>query len=392
MRAWAGLGAVLAAFCLALPEAAPGQEYGVDQDRVLFGQSAAFEGPAGDLGTSFRAGILAAFGEANARDGVYGRKLELLSLDDRYEPELTVVNTRTLIEDEQVFALIGGVGTPTSRAAAPITAEKAVPFIAPYTGAEFLRDAGFGNVVNLRASYFQETDTLVGHLIDDLGTRRIAVLHQSDSYGLAGLAGVELALEDRDLEPVGISTYARNSIAVKTAVLELRASDAGAVILIGAYKPVAAAIAWSRHIGFDPVFATISFSGGNSLAAELRDLGQGGVYVSQVVPFPNGEEQIARRYRRALAAHASGAKPDFVSFEGYLAGCMAVVGLERAGSGAGRSRFLDGILKADPIYLGEFTLRFRLGENQGSDRVYLTLIGPDGTYSPIESMSPAQLQ
>ena len=125
---------------------------------MVFGQSAAFSGPAQELGLGMRLGIQAAFHEANQNGGVHGRTLELETLDDFYEPDSAFSNTMTLINAKRVFALIGEVGTPTSRAAVPAADLFDVPFLAPFTGAQFLRDPGLGYVLNLRASYYQETE------------------------------------------------------------------------------------------------------------------------------------------------------------------------------------------------------------------------------------------
>ncbi len=125
----------------------------VTADRVVFGQAAALGGPASALATGMRQGILAAFAEANRAGGVKGRKLELVSKDDGYEPRRSIAATRELVEKERVFALIGPVGTPTSSATQPIAAEYDIPFIGPFTGAEFFRNAAMRpNVVTVRAS------------------------------------------------------------------------------------------------------------------------------------------------------------------------------------------------------------------------------------------------
>ena len=139
-------------------------EPGIFDDRILFGQSAAFSGPAQQLGSEMRLGIEAAFYEVNQRGGVHGRQLDLLSLDDAYEPEAAIANTAALIDQHAVFALIGAVGTPTSRSVTPLAAAAGVPYIAPFTGAAFLREAEWDNVVNLRASYNQETEEMVSRL------------------------------------------------------------------------------------------------------------------------------------------------------------------------------------------------------------------------------------
>ena len=374
---------------LAGAAAVQAEEPGVTDQQILFGQSAAFSGPAQDLGKNLRLGIQAAFEEANRRGGVHGRTLTLRSLDDAYEPEAAIVNTRRLVTDDGVFALIGAVGTPTSRSAAPIAADMGVPYLAPFTGAEFLRDRAWRNVINLRASYYQETEAMVSRLIGDLGIDGVGVIYQDDSFGQAGYRGVRRALERRGLEPVAIGVYPRNTTAVKTALLDVQRSDPEAVILVGAYEPVAALIAWARHIGFDPVFLTISFVGSNALARELGT-GGAGVFVTQVVPFPDGDEPaVTVAYRRALAAHSPEASPGFVSFEGYLAGRLAIEGLERCGREVDRSCLLDSLRRAEAIDLDGFRLRYGEGDNQGSDAVFVTVIGDDGRYHPIDTLRHA---
>ena len=241
---------------------------GVFDDRVLFGQSAAFSGPAQELGKNMRLGIEAAFHEANANGGVHGRMLELTSLDDAYEPEAAIANTQSLIE-EGVFALIGAVGTPTSRSATPLAAAAGVPYIAPFTGAGFLRDPEWENIINLRASYAQETEEMVERLTVDLGIERIAILYQDDSYGRSGYDGVQQALARRGSEAVAVGRYTRNTSAVKAAVLDIQEGSPEAVIMIGAYQPMAEFIKWGRILGMDALFLNVSFVGSTALAGEL---------------------------------------------------------------------------------------------------------------------------
>ena len=359
---------------------------GVTDNSILFGQSAAFTGPAGELGSGMRLGIQAAFDEANRRGGVNGRLLELTSVDDQYEPEMAIANTIHLINEEEVFALIGSVGTPTSRSTVPLIENAGVPYIAPFTGANFLRDAKLNSVVNLRASYFQETAEMVARLVEDIGIQRIAVLHQDDSFGRAGYQGVILALAQRDMEPVSIGVYPRNTTAIKTALLDLRQGEPEAVILVGAHEPVATLITWAQEIGMDPVFMTISFVGTNVLAQELGPRGAG-VYITQVVPYPMDDTiPVVRRYRNALSEYDPEAVPGFVSFEGYLAGRLAIAGLEGCGREVDRDCFLESLRGADVIDIDGFQLRYGRGDNQGSDTVFLTVIGEDGLIYPVTSL------
>ena len=362
-----------------------GQTNGVFDDRILFGQSAAFSGPARELGTNMRLGIQAAFHEVNENGGVHGRVLELISFDDAYEPEAAVNNTLRLIEQEEVFALIGEVGTPTSRSATPVAADAGIPFIAPFTGAEFLRDDDWQNIINLRASYYQETEEMVARLVNDLGITRIGVLFQDDSYGRAGYRGVLFALDRRDLKPASIGLYPRNTTAIKAALLDLSQGNPEAVIMIGAYEPVAELVSWARHTGIDPIFMTVSFVGSNALARELGSDGEG-VYVTQVVPFPTDDSmRIVSSYINALSAYDPEAVPGFVSFEGYLAGRLAIEGLRRCGQEVDRTCFLEILNYTDYIDIDGFTLRYG-NDNQGSNEVFLTVIGDDGKYRPVEQL------
>ena len=365
--------------------APPAVSDGVFPDSILFGQSAALSGPAGELGRNMNLGVRAAFEEANRSGGIHGRQLRLLVRDDGYEPEAAVANTRELIA-LGVFGLIGAVGTPTSNAAEPIASGASVPYIGPFTGADLLRGDDQRYVVNVRASYYQETEEMVERLTADLGFRRIAILYQDDSYGTAGLTGVRRALDRRGMKLVGEVTYMRNTIAVKRALLGLLDSDPEAVIIIGAYRPAAHFIKWARKIGMEAVFVNISFVGSNALLKELGGAGDG-VVVTQVVPFPRDTAiPIVARYHAALKAADGAAQPGFVSLEGYLAGRLAVDALRAstapAGDGEGalptRDAFLRTLEESGPIDLGGFEVEYGPGDNQGSDRVFLTTIRGGG--------------
>lgn len=360
---------------------------GVSPESVQFGQSCALDGPAKALGGGMRLGILAAFDEANRAGGVHGRRLDLTTLDDRYEPEAAIANTKRLIGEDKVFALIGAVGTPTSKAAEPIATEAGVPYLGAFTGAEFLRDVkNRPTVVNVRASYYQETEEMVERLTQDLGMERIGILYQDDSYGRAGLAGTRQALDRRGMRLAAEATYPRNTEAVKTAVLDLRLGLPEAVIIVGAYQPVATFIKWCRFLNFNPVFVNISFVGSSALAKALGPDGKG-VVVTQVVPFPHDSRiPIVTEYHEALRAVDPQAAAGFVSLEGYLAGRVAIEALRRTGANPTRQGFISSLQKAGAIDLGGFELRYGESDNQGSDQVYLTMIGDSGQFRSLRRL------
>ena len=373
--------------CLSIESAAA--EPGVTGDKILFGQSTALGGPASALGEGMQAGILAAFEEANRAGGIAGRKLELKSYDDGYEPDRAIENTRKLINTDNVFALIGEVGTPTSKAAQPIATEAKVPFIGPFTGAGFLRDASLGNIVNYRATYGQETEAWIKHLTEDLGHKRIAILYQDDSFGRVGLAGVQKAMEKRGLSLVAEGTYKRNTTAVKSAVLKIRKAKPDSVVMVGAYKPIAAFIKLAKKVGIDTTFVNISFVGSKALAKELGDDGVG-VVVTQVVPFPwDRSIPVVAQYQDALHAVHADAEPGFVSLEGYLVGRLTILALEKMGGNFSRDGFMKTVAGLGQFSLGGVELAFGPHDNQGSDKVFLTVIKPDGSFSAVDSLSPS---
>lgn len=362
------------------------EEKGVTSERILFGQVAAFDGPAGALGTGMNLGIKAAFEEANRAGGVFNRKLEIVTMDDGYEPDRSIKHTQHMIEGAEVFGLIGPVGTPTSRVTQPIATRAKVPFVGPFTGAGFLRDATLGNVVNLRATYGAETEAWIKYLVDENKKDKIAILYQDDAFGRVGLSGVQKALESRDMNLVAKATYQRNTTAVKMAVLDIRAAKPDAVVMVGAYKPIAEFIKVAKSIEFAPEFVTISFVGSAALAAELGKDGEG-VVISQVVPSPwDSSLPVVAEYTAALVAVAPEAKPDFISLEGYLVGRLAIAALRETGAYPTREAFLSTIWKTGTFDLGGVTLTYGPEDNQGSDGVYMTRITADGSFEQVNGL------
>lgn len=359
---------------------------GVMADKIILGQAAVFEGPASALGLGMRDGLTAAFAEANAKGGVAGRKIELLTEDDGYEPGKSIEATKALITKD-VFALVGPVGTPTSMAAHPIAKEAGLPFIGAFTGAEGLRDPYLPHVVNVRASYFQETEVWIERLVKDKGFSKIAIFYQDDAFGRAGLAGVKKAMDARKMSLVAEGTFERNTVAVRSALLEIRKANPEAVVMVGPYKPCAEFIKLCKQVKFAPVFMNISFVGSDALAAELGEAGAG-VYVTQVVPLPTDASiPVVKAYQAALAASdAKDKKPGFVSLEGYLVGRTVLAALEKAGKDPTRTAFMAALTNGSYDF-GGFKMTFGPNDNRGSDDVYLTVIGSDGSFKSVSSLS-----
>lgn len=358
-------------------------ESGIAPDAVSFAQVAALDGPAAALGTGMRDGILAAFEEANRAGGVHGRTVHLDSFDDGYEPDQSVALVRSIISDDSHLGFIGAVGTPTSQAAQPITTEAGVPFIAPFTGAGFLRDPALSNVINVRASYGAETEAWVAYLVDGLGLQSIAILYQDDGFGRVGLDGVVQALDKRGMTLAAQGAYTRNTVAVKSALLGIRKAAPEAVVMVGAYKPIAEFIRLSKSLQFDPTFVNISFVGSDALAAELGPDGAG-VIISQVVPFPwDASLKIVADYQAAITAADPVAHPSFVTLEGYLAGRIALRALEEAGPDLTRDGYLAAMNGLGSFSLDGLDFAYGANDNQGLDDVFLTRITDSGTFETV---------
>jgi ABC-type branched-subunit amino acid transport system substrate-binding protein len=359
-------------------------EDGVSADTIVFGQAAVLEGPASALGIGMRTGLQAAFDEINAKGGVHGRKLKLISENDGYEPDRAIAATKKLIEENKVFALIGAVGTPTSAAAQPIATTAKVPFIGAFTGAGFLRNPKLDNVINIRASYGAETEAWVRHLTEDLKVSKIAIFYQDDAFGRAGLDGVKAAMKKRNMELMAEATYERNTVAVKSALLSLKRAEPEAVVIVGAYKPVAEFIKLSRKVNFNPTFVNISFVGASALAKELGPEGKD-VIVSQVVPFPwDASLQVVADYQAAIKP--TGGQPDFVTLEGYLAGRLAIAALDKMGADVTREGLLKAIRDTGKFDIGGLPMTFSAEKNEGLDKVFLTVIQADGSFKAVEKL------
>ncbi len=374
---------LIAAALVALLPSLAGAAQGVTDTQVTFAQVAALDGPAGALGQGMQLGMQAAFAEANDNGGVHGRQIVLDSLDDGYEPDRSVVHVKAVIKGDSHLGLIGAVGTPTASATQPVATAANMPFIGPFTGAGFLRDASHGNIFNVRATYFAETEAWIAYLVDEQGMDSIALLYQDDGFGRVGLAGVTAALEKRGMTLSAEGTYTRNTTAVKKALLNIRKAKPDAVVMVGAYKPVAEFIKLARKIKFNPTFVNISFVGSDALAQELGDAGED-VIISQVVPFPwDAWVPVVAQYQAALTAVNAEANPGFVTLEGYLTGRLAIKALEDAGTDLTRDSFLAALAGLRTVDFGGVTMTFGPDDNQGMDDVFLTRITQDGGFQPV---------
>lgn len=341
---------------------------------IVIGQSCALEGPAAALGKGMQAGLAACFARVNATGGVGGRTIDLQSMNDGYEPAQCAQVTKELIEKRKAFLLIGEVGTPTSQAAVPICEGAKVPFVGAFTGAEFLRNPHKPWVVNLRASYNQETEAMAQHAVDSLGRKKVACFFQNDGFGKAGLSGIGLALDRRKMKLCATGSFERNTLAVQEALAKIAAAEPDVIVMVGPYAPCAEFIKLARQEPRtkEALLCNVSFVGTEPLLAALGDAGEG-VVVTQVVPFPwdTSVPCVADYHRDMKAAELEGSI-GFISLEGYLTGrlfCEVVAKMEGEPT---REGFIATVQSVGTFDLGGFPLVYGANDNQGSDQVFLT--------------------
>jgi ABC-type branched-subunit amino acid transport system substrate-binding protein len=382
--------------------------HGVTDDAITLGMSAAFSGPSRELGNHMKLGLDTAFAEINERGGIAGRALRLVALDDGYDGKRALANVQQLIDDRKVFAIIGNVGTPTTKEALPYALAHKVPFLGAFTGTGLLRrDPPDRYVFNYRASYEDETAKMIGYLVDvkKLPDHSIVVFAQNDSYGDAGYEGATKMLrkKGRSDEVLRVG-YDRNTIAVDDAVNKVldynnavvrmgngdtvRKHPVKAIVMVGTYKACARFIQKIRDHKLDPVLLNVSFVGSNALADELKELGPGygnGVIVTQVVPhFDSGATGIIR-YRDALKKYHSDQQPDFVSLEGYIVGQLFAEGLRRAGRELDTEKLIDTLEHLQDFDPGTGSaLSFSMSAHQATHKVWGTMIDDQGGFKSID--------
>lgn len=353
----------------------------VKNEALLFGMSTALSGPAEQLGKNMLLGINMRFEEENNQGGINGSPLELVALDDGYEPVRTAPNMRTLIEQEQVLAVIGNVGTPTAISAIPIANEKQTLLFAPFTGAGVLRKTPPDRyIINYRASYAEETSTMVEALIQHAGIKpeEIAFFTQRDGYGDAGYIGGITALLNNGLKSKSLvvhARYERNTLSVDNALADILLAETPpkAIIMVGAYAPCARFIKLAKELGIKALFLNVSFVGSAPLARQLGD-NVSGVIVTQVVPHPNNlSVPIVKQYRDALKTLAADTQPSFGSLEGYIAATIMIKALKTIEGRPTRETLIDAIEGLKQFDIGsENDLFYDSKNHQASHTVWPT--------------------
>jgi ABC-type branched-subunit amino acid transport system substrate-binding protein len=352
------------------------------KEPIVLGASLPLSGINSNLGQDIVVGANTYFSHINARGGVNGRKIEFIQYDDKYEPENTLTNTLTLINKDKVFGLFGFVGTPTVKRILPLITNSDIPFVAPYTGASFLRENNADNIINFRSSYQDEIEALVAFLTEKKGFTRFAIFYQNDDYGEEGYIALSTALSNRQLRLQAEGTYKRNTLSIRHAIREIASVKPEAIILVGAYKPTARFIDKVKECCFDNItFCPISFVNANALIDELGGNGDN-ILFSQTVPsYDESHSQEAEKYLSLLSFYYPKEKPSLVSYESYLAAKTVVQALQSNDADINRKAFIDNLKSVNKFTLNNIPLEYH--HSQLLNQVYLSTYS-NGKFHIIE--------
>lgn len=366
---------------------------GVASTSIRIGSCSALSGPASFLGIQTQVGALAYFHVVNAGGGIYGRSLELKSRDDGYDPEQTAGCFNSLLKDD-VFAMGFFVGTPTAAKYIPMAEGARIPVVGLFTGAQMLYEPLKHNIINVRASYFDETRDQIDHLWNVRGIRKVGVIYQDDAFGKTVLEGVQHALARHQAIPAALGRFERNTLNVSDGIKTVRESRPEAVVLVGPYAPVAAILKEAHSSGWHPLFLTVSFVGTESLIRAAGPDAEGVVVTQVVPPYDRTDLPTIKLYRDALDKYMSGTSPNFVSLEGFVDAMVMAQALRVAGHDLTREKFisaLESLHKSDMGLGHDFVLHYGPKDHKGFDSVYATVIR-DGRPAVITDWTALQAE
>lgn len=349
---------------------------GVTDKEILIGSCSALEGPSKFLGTETVAGARAYFEMVNEAGGVDGRKLRLVASDDSYDPAKTEECFQKLM-NQKVFALGFFVGTPTAVKYVPMAESNKIPLVGLFTGAQTLYQPMRHWVINVRASYFDETREQIDGLWNVLGYRKIGVIYPDDPFGAAVLEGVKAALKAHAAEPIAIASYPRQTAQVGAAIDTVRGASPDAVVVVGPSNTVTPILKQAHAKGWKPLFTTVSFVGTDELISQAGSDADGVVITQVVQPYYLTEFKAVTLYRGALQKFSPGVQPNFVSFEGFVDAMVLVEGLKRAGKDLTREGLIHGIESMHEVDLGlgpKLMLDYGVKDHKGFDHVVPTVV------------------
>lgn len=347
--------------------------------QILIGQTAGFTGTVAAGVKETADGAKLYISAINAKGGVNGQKIELLSLDDKFDPKIAAENARILIEEKNVVAMFLTRGTPHTEAILPMLDKNGVPLVGPSTGAMAMHQPVKKYVFNVRATYQREAEKAALHL-STLGIKRIALVQTDDSFGSDGAIGALKGLTSVGLVAVVNEKFDRTKPDFSKIVPKIVAADTQAVIMVASGGAVVSGITALRAAGSGAQVVTLS---NNASGGFIKSLGEQarGVVVAQV--FPN-ERAISYKFiqeaQDLLRATKDGGELSPAMLEGFAAAKVLVEALRRAGPGVNRAKLHAALENMKKFDLGGLEITFSPDDHTGLDFADLSIIGTDGKF------------
>jgi branched-chain amino acid transport system substrate-binding protein len=348
---------------------------GITDNSILIGSCSALDGPARFLGNQTVLGATTYLHFINDEGGVFGRKVQLLAFDDGYDPDKAPACFKRMTK-EGAFALGFFVGTPTAKVYVPMAQDEKIPVVGLFTGAQMLYEPLKRYVINVRASYYDETREQIDRLWD-VNIRKIGVIYQDDAFGKTVLDGVKLALQKHNSSPAAVGTFPRNTLDVNDGMKSVMAARPQAVVVVGPYAPVAAIVKKAHAEGWRPQFLTVSFVGTEEFIKEAGQDAEGAIITQVVPPYDRTDYPTVALYRKYLSKYYPDTPPSFVSLEGFVDAMVVVEGLKRAGKDVTRERFISAIESIHELNVGlgpKLVLAYGSTDHKGFDNVYPTVV------------------
>ncbi len=352
-------------------------EEGVTDNSILIGQTVGITGQIAGPVKEMMAGANAYFSAINKAGGVHGRKIELRSLDDKFDPALAAANAETLIKKEHVLALFQSRGTPHTEAILPLLAANKIPLIAPSTGAMMFHQPISPYIFNVRAKYQDEVAKAIEQF-STVGIKKIALVHVDDTFGKDGLAGFEKAMAKQKMTAVSINKFDRVKADLDGVVNAVIKSEPQAVVIIGSASTTADIIKKLRAQSASVQLMTLSNNASQSFVDTLGSAGQG-VMMSQIMPSPSALSNLLGKEFKTMAAD-NGVSPSYAAMEGFVGAKVLVEGLKRSGRNLSREGLFKAFESMHKVDLGGLMVNYGEQDHSGSEFVELTMISKSGKF------------
>lgn len=346
--------------------------------QILIGQTVGITGPAAATVAESTLGAALYIDHINARGGVAGQQVEVVLLDDKFDPKLTLENAKTLIEQKGVMALFMTRGTPHTQGIIPLLEQHGVPLVGPSTGAMALHQPVSKYIFNVRATYQREVEKAISHM-NTLGVTRIGVVHVDDTFGADGLAGALSGFKANKIEALFIEKFDRAKPDYSAIAPRVAGKEPQAVIFIGTGAAVVDGIKALRTAGVTGQIVTLS---NNASGGFVKALGNraAGVVVTQVFPSERSLNYPVIKEAMSLARASSIAELTPAMVEGFVSAKVLVEGLRRAGPKPDRAKLHAGLESIKKWDLGGLDLSYSPTDHSGLEFSDLSIIGTDGRF------------